>query len=167
MSDHAKDNARAWLNEIVKNTETLKALEEPGADECGQCEGTGEIEGGLGGDGEDEECPVCDGSGERPIPEDETADAIRERMQEEPLSIQIRDGWRNPGEKGEPDEYTILLSTGGPALRIWGELTEHCEPDSDPRLQWQDWGTPWTDFRLTSEERDALASYARLFYYGE
>jgi len=32
--------------------------------ECGQCEGTGTIEGGLGGDGDDEECPVCDGSGE-------------------------------------------------------------------------------------------------------
>lgn len=32
--------------------------------ECGQCEGSGTIEGGLGGDGDDEECPVCDGSGE-------------------------------------------------------------------------------------------------------
>jgi hypothetical protein len=31
---------------------------------CGQCEGTGTIEGELGGDGGDEECPVCDGSGE-------------------------------------------------------------------------------------------------------
>jgi hypothetical protein len=31
---------------------------------CGQCEGTGTIEGGLGGYGDDEECPVCDGSGE-------------------------------------------------------------------------------------------------------
>ena len=30
--------------------------------DCGQCEGTGEIIGGLGGDGEDEECPVCDGT---------------------------------------------------------------------------------------------------------
>lgn len=37
----------------------------PEADEidCGQCEGTGTIEGGLSGDGPDEECPVCDGSG--------------------------------------------------------------------------------------------------------
>lgn len=31
--------------------------------DCGQCEGTGTIEGGLGGDGADEECPVCDGNG--------------------------------------------------------------------------------------------------------
>jgi len=32
-------------------------------DDCGQCLGTGTIEGGLSGDGPDEECPVCDGSG--------------------------------------------------------------------------------------------------------
>ena len=31
--------------------------------DCGQCEGSGTIEGGLGGDGDDEECPVCDGMG--------------------------------------------------------------------------------------------------------
>ncbi len=32
--------------------------------DCGQCEGTGTIEGGLGGDQPDEQCPVCDGTGE-------------------------------------------------------------------------------------------------------
>lgn len=34
--------------------------------DCGQCEGTGTIEGGLSGDGDDEECPVCDGLGVLP-----------------------------------------------------------------------------------------------------
>lgn len=33
---------------------------------CGQCEGSGVIRGGLGGDGQDEPCPVCDGSGRLP-----------------------------------------------------------------------------------------------------
>lgn len=33
------------------------------ADHCGQCEGTGTIKGGLGGDGPDEPCPVCDATG--------------------------------------------------------------------------------------------------------
>lgn len=32
---------------------------------CGQCEGTGTVEGGLGGDGDDEQCPVCNGKGQR------------------------------------------------------------------------------------------------------
>ena len=31
---------------------------------CGQCLGTGTIEGGPAGDRDDEECPVCDGTGE-------------------------------------------------------------------------------------------------------
>lgn len=30
---------------------------------CGQCEGNGVIGGGFGGDGPNEECPVCDGGG--------------------------------------------------------------------------------------------------------
>lgn len=39
------------------------ADDEPYHGECGQCEGTGTIEGGLSGDGDSEECPVCDGTG--------------------------------------------------------------------------------------------------------
>ncbi len=35
-------------------------------DDCGQCLGTGTIEGGLGGDGTDEECPAYDGIGVLP-----------------------------------------------------------------------------------------------------
>lgn len=41
---------------------------------CGQCEGSGTIEGGLGGDGEDEACPVCDGTGDLPAPEVKESD---------------------------------------------------------------------------------------------
>lgn len=41
-------------------------LLETAKDDCGQCEGTGTIEGGLSGDGHDEECPVCDGTGRLP-----------------------------------------------------------------------------------------------------
>jgi hypothetical protein len=42
----------------------------PAPTDCGQCDGTGTIEGGLGGDGEDEECPVCNGLGVLPNPRD-------------------------------------------------------------------------------------------------
>ena len=45
---------------------TLGGLIEVSAPEreinCGQCEGTGTIRGGLSGNGLDEECPVCDGN---------------------------------------------------------------------------------------------------------
>lgn len=50
----------------------------------------------------------------------------------------------------------VLLSTGGPALRIIGGLDEYGQPN-EPRLQWQDWGTPWTDHHISEEsEREAL-----------
>ena len=170
MSDHAISNAKGWIDGIVKTIAALKELEEnDGEIECGQCEGTGTIKGGLGGDGEDEECPVCDGSGMIEAPEGEDADSIRERIQEGPLAITVRNGWHHPGGEAdsEPEEYAILLSTGGPALRIYGALGEWNEPDDYPHLQWQDWGTPWTDYPLDSDQIDALAEYARQFWFGE
>lgn len=167
MSDHAIQNAKGWLETIVEDIAKLKAAREAESIECGQCEGTGTITGGLGGDGEDEECPVCDGTGEIEYAgEDE--DTIRQRIDEGPLSVQIRDGWRSPGSEGEPEEYEILLSTGGPALRLFGQLGAYCEPHGAPLLQWQDWGTPWTTYHdTTTEEDEALEEYARCFYFGE
>jgi hypothetical protein len=73
MADVAKDlwpavKAKLELDGYILTDE--KKLKE-GSIACGQCEGTGTIEGGLGGDGEDEECPVCDGSGQIADDEDE------------------------------------------------------------------------------------------------
>ena len=64
------------------------------------------------------------------------------------------------------DEYEILLSTGGPTLRIWGNLDAASEPQS-AELQMQDWGTPWTDVRLSAEDEETLVAYCREFYFGE
>lgn len=89
-------------------------------------------------------------------------------IDESPLSIQVRGGWHSPGsaELSDPVEYEILLSTGGPALRIVGELGEHCEPEN-ARLQWQDWFVPWTDHDTTDEEDEAILTFAQAFYFGE
>jgi hypothetical protein len=84
-----------------------------------------------------------------------------------PLSVKVRTSWHDVGVEEKPDEFCILLSTGGPALRIVGNLDEYSEPYGE-RLQWQDWGTPWTTYYISSgEERDALSSFVRSFYYGE
>lgn len=93
-------------------------------------------------------------------------DEARERIQEDALSVEVRSGWTIPGRPMQPEEYMILLCTGGPACRIVGDLSEHNEPES-ARIEHQDWFTPWTEYRLTSEEEEDVLTYARQFYFGE
>lgn len=80
------------------------------------------------------------------------------------LSVEVRSGWTPCGDTLTAEEFCILISTGGPAVRICGELDEHFEP----RRAWlevQDWGTPWSQYFDASQE--TLLTYARCFYYGE
>lgn len=127
-SEHAIDNAKAWLSEMQRMVRQLGEAEESG--------------------------------------DDTKIDAARDEIQQSPLSVMVRDGWYLPGHDrraDKPEEYEILLTTGGPALRIFGAL-ENGEPGDYPRLQWQDWGTPWTDYPA----RDALSelrSYVAQFCF--
>jgi hypothetical protein len=85
-----------------------------------------------------------------------------QRIQEDALSVRIF-GERTNGE-WEADKFEILLTTGGPAVRIMGELD-----GEDPKHAWlevQDWGTPWTEY-YESNIRDTLLTYCRCFYFGE
>jgi hypothetical protein len=146
---HAIDNARAWLGTIREMVEALKEAEET----------------------------------EKPVRvtlqgEDLDADEIRELIEESVLSVEVRAGWYSPtGDQldNRPEEFMILLTCGGPALRIVGELDDHCQPNN-ARLEWQDWGTPWTRFAIyddgvTIQEASAAESdvltFAQCFYFGE
>lgn len=91
---------------------------------------------------------------------DEEIEAARQTIQED--ALEVATGKEFNGTK----TYMVLLCTGGPAVRIIGELDEHDQPDS-ARLQYQDWGTPWTDYNLTADEEKTLIAYANEFYYGE
>ena len=86
-----------------------------------------------------------------------------ERIHEDPLSVEVRSGWTSVGELMEAEEFVILLGTGGPAIRIRGELD-----DGQPSRAWlevQDWFTPWTEYIGASQ--DVLLTYAQQFYFGE
>lgn len=86
-------------------------------------------------------------------------------IHESVLAVQVRDSWRDPGEARDrvpPDEFMILLTTGGPALRIIGRLDDYSNPTS-AELQYQDWGTPWT--RYPAPEA-TLLEFAQCFYFG-
>lgn len=84
------------------------------------------------------------------------------RIQEDPLSLEYRSGWTSPGDKMEAEEFCLLLSTGGPATRIVGELRNgeayRC------RLEAQDWYTPWTECRTS--DSDILETYCNIVGVG-
>ena len=83
-----------------------------------------------------------------------TADSLADELYELPLSIDVRcASWTsyNWTETLEPDEYQILLTWGGPAARITGDLADR-EPET-ARLEHQDWGTEWT--ALDTDDADA------------
>jgi hypothetical protein len=98
--------------------------------------------------------------------DDEAREEAEQTIQEDPLSVQVRSGWHNPGEKAENEEFEILLCTGGPAVRIIGELDEHNEPER-AKIEFQDWFTSWMDYPLDSEEEEDVLTYCRSFYFGD
>jgi hypothetical protein len=95
-----------------------------------------------------------------------SGEEAREAIQGDALDIQVRAGWRNPSEmNNSPEEFSILLCTGGPAVRIMGELDDNCEP-CRAYLQCQDWGTPWLDC-VGIIDQETLLTYCQQFYFGE
>lgn len=92
-------------------------------------------------------------------------DDARQRIQEDPLSVEVREDWKNPGEESSPSEFKILLCTGGPAVRIMGDLDEYMQP-CRAYIQYQDWGTPWTDY-VGHGCNSSLLAYCQQFYFGE
>jgi hypothetical protein len=137
-TDHAIENGRGWLSSIVEMVTAYEKAQET-----------------------EEPQPLTDF--DKPV----DADTIMEHIEESPLSVEVREPWHAPGVAETPSEYNILLSTGGPALRLIGELSEHGYPEN-ARLEHQDWFKPWTELRpLTDAEEAALLSFARCFYFGE
>ena len=96
----------------------------------------------------------------------EDTEEAGQRIQEDPLSVQVRSDWEDPSDNLKPTEFNILLCTGGPAVRIIGDLDSYQYPET-ARLQYQDWFTQWEDYPLDQDEENALITYAQQFYFGE
>lgn len=100
--------------------------------------------------------------------DDDAMEEARQHIQEAPLSVEVRGGWYSPGgdqSAREPEQFQILLCWGGPAVRIIGDLYADGAP-ANPYIQYQDWGTPWTDYPLTSDDRATVIEYCQQFYFG-
>ena len=100
--------------------------------------------------------------------QEERIEEITQEVLNSALSLEFRNGWYSDlyHLKGvtEPIEFKILLSWGGPALRIIGEIEENFAVN--PKLQYQDWGTPWTDLEITENQQKALNWFCNCFYFG-
>lgn len=157
--DHAKHNAEAHLESIVAMTKRL--------DHCRECDG-------------DEDCKLTAqeifagldrfySEGDEATEDDRlsyhTMEDAETDIQESILEVSVSaEGWYRPGEKLKPDTYRILLTTGGPACQVKGDLNEFGQPLT-AEIQYQDWGTRWMRLPTTSEQDEALMEYARQFYY--
>ena len=96
----------------------------------------------------------------------EDSDAAHQHMQriaDHPLHVLVRSDWTLPGDSMEAAEFQILLCTGGPAVRIVGEL-DRGTPCS-ARLEYQAWDTPWLPYFGALPA--VLCDYASHFYFGE
>jgi len=91
-------------------------------------------------------------------------DEAQQTIQEDPLSVQVRSDWENSQADFQACEFRILLCTGGPAVRIMGELDHHKQPVR-AWLEYQDWGTPWTTY--FGADQSVLLAYCSEFYFGE
>lgn len=179
-NEHARANARGWSETITALVAALECdfdrLEELRDERAALAHGTASEDSGdplvewdkeYGEELRDLEEAAAGDDPNYPFKEREH---VEQRIQESPLSVQVRAGWRDPGDDSPqmPEEFEILLSTGGPALRIMGELDEHCQP-TRAWLQYQDWGTPWTDFvgeSAGAPSRDTLLAFCQCFYFG-
>ncbi|GAI45120.1 unnamed protein product [marine sediment metagenome] len=157
--ERAKDQAKAQLESAVVMVKRLKHCQDCNGEDCELPDAeilagiTISSEDGMRADEQDREEYHDEGT-------------VCQLIQDDPLSVEVRSDWHTPGEANPPSEYFILLCSGGPAVRIIGELSEHQEPDT-ARLEYQDWFTPWVRYTNTSPEEDeALLTYARQFYFG-
>ena len=98
--------------------------------------------------------------------EEEEIEQTRESILNSALSVEFRSGWSTNPEELEIKEFKILLTWGGPALRVIGDLDQYKQSENI-KLQFQDWGTFWTDFEITESQQEALNWFVNCFYFGE
>ena len=98
--------------------------------------------------------------------QEEEIEQIKESILNSALSVEFRSGWTSNPNDIELEEFKILLTWGGPALRVIGDLNQYKEPENI-KMQFQDWGTFWTDFEITENQQEALNWYCNCFYFGE
>lgn len=83
----------------------------------------------------------------------------------DPLNVEVRSGWQAaPVDTFEPEEFRIVLCTGGPHVELVGDIDRGTP--SRVRVLYRYWGTSGEYFP-DKQEREALETYCAHFYFGE
>lgn len=83
-------------------------------------------------------------------------DEARDAIYETPLSVEVRSGWHNPHEDaGEPEEFRIVLCTGGPHVELTGDI------GGSVRVVFKDWGESG-EYYPVADERSALEQFVSM-----
>lgn len=86
----------------------------------------------------------------------ESEDEARDAIYETPLSVEVRSGWHAVGEDaGEPEEFRIVLCTGGPHVELTGDI------GGTVRVVFRDWGESGELFPY-ADERRALEQFVSM-----
>lgn len=83
-------------------------------------------------------------------------DEARDAIYATPLSVEVRSGWRAVGDDaGEPEEFRIVLCTGGPHVELTGDI------GGTVRVVFQDWGESG-EYHPDADERSALEQFVSM-----
>ena len=103
----------------------------------------------------------------------EDADEVIERVNEEPLSIELSTGWVSYSEWGafsgewhgkstQATAMRIVMCTGGPHVEIHADIDEHGQPEG-ATIHAQDWGTRLERVPMNSKQQAALDWFVSQF----
>ena len=83
-------------------------------------------------------------------------DEARDAIYETPLSVEVRSGWHSPHEDaGEPEEFRIVLCTGGPHVELTGDI------GGTVRVVFKGWGESG-EYYPDADERAALDTFVSM-----
>lgn len=83
-------------------------------------------------------------------------DEARDAIYETPLSVEVRSGWHAVGEDaGEPEEFRIVLCTGGPHVELTGDI------GGTVRVVFKGWGESG-EYYPDADERSALDTFVTM-----
>ena len=86
----------------------------------------------------------------------ESEEEARDAIYETPLCVEVRSGWHSVGEDaGEPEEFRIVLCTGGPHVELTGDI------GGTVRVVFRDWGESG-EYYPDVDERSALEQFVSM-----